>query len=58
MNKKKDEKYLNSKEMMKELKVSSCELMHLRTEGKINYVKKGNAFLYENNDLERMKKKK
>jgi hypothetical protein len=43
----KDPKYLSSKEMMKELKVSSCELMHLRTRGKIKYLKKGNAFFYK-----------
>ncbi len=43
----KDENYLSSKEMMKELKVSSCELMHLRVEGKLDYVKKGNAYFYK-----------
>lgn len=42
----KDEKYLSSKEMMKELKVSSCDLMHLRTDGKLKYIKKGNSYLY------------
>jgi len=40
-------KYLNSKETMKELKVSSCDLMHLREAGKLKYVKKGNAYFYE-----------
>jgi len=40
-------KYLSSKEMMKELKVSSCDLMHLREGGKLKFVKKGNAFFYE-----------
>jgi hypothetical protein len=44
-----DSKYLSSKEMMKELKVSSCELMHLRTNGKLNYIKKGNKYLYRKN---------
>ena len=39
-------KYLNSKETMKELKVSSCDLMHLREAGKLKYVKKGNAYFY------------
>lgn len=41
-------KYLSSKETMKELKVSSCHLMHLRESGKLKYVKKGNAYFYEN----------
>lgn len=38
--------YLSSKEMRKKLKISSCELMHMREAGKLEYVKKGNAFLY------------
>jgi len=40
------DKYLNSKETMKTLKVSSCELMHLRTAGKLKFIKKGNAYFY------------
>lgn len=40
-------KYLSSKETMKELKVSSCDLMHLRVSGKLKYIKKGNAYFYE-----------
>jgi len=40
-------KYLSSKEMKKKLKVSSYKLMHLRTNGKLKYVKKGNAYLYK-----------
>jgi hypothetical protein len=44
--KSKDENYLSSKEMMEELKVSSCDLMHLRTEGKLKFIKKGNSYLY------------
>jgi hypothetical protein len=37
---------LSSEEARKLLKVSSCDLMHLRTAGKLAYTKKGNAFLY------------
>ncbi|WP_299223185.1 hypothetical protein [uncultured Psychroserpens sp.] len=40
-------KYLSSKEAMKALKVSSCDLMHLRQAGKLKYVKKGNAYFYK-----------
>lgn len=40
-------KYLSSKEARKKLKVSSCELMHLREAGKLKFIKKGNAYLYE-----------
>lgn len=43
---------------MKELKVSSCELMHLRIEGKLQYIKKGNAYLYDKNDFKKLRKSK
>lgn len=43
---KKEENYLTNKEAIKELKVQACELMHLRTSGKLDFEKKGNAFLY------------
>lgn len=39
--------YLNSKDTKKKLKISSCELMHLRELGKLKYNKKGNAYFYE-----------
>ena len=35
-----DAKYLKNK-----LKISSCQLMHLRVQGKLKYIKKGNTFL-------------
>jgi len=41
------EKYITSKEAMKELNISSCELMHLRIAGKLKYFKKGNSFMYK-----------
>ncbi|MCY4561357.1 MAG: hypothetical protein OXC03_03400 [Flavobacteriaceae bacterium] len=44
---KKDEIFLSSKEMMKELKISSCELMHQGENGKLEYLKKGNAYFYK-----------
>lgn len=43
-------KYSNSKETMKSLKVSSCELMHMRVSGKLKFVKKGNAYFYEKSE--------
>ena len=42
-----ESKYLNSKETRKKLKISSCELMHIREEGKIEFIKKGNAYYYK-----------
>jgi hypothetical protein len=38
--------WLTSNEVLKVLKIKSCDLMHLRVEGKLEYKKKGNAFLY------------
>lgn len=38
--------WLKSKEVMKTLKISACDVMHLREEGKLKFTKQGNAFLY------------
>lgn len=38
--------FLSSKEMKAILKVTDCDLMHLRTANKLQFQKKGNAFLY------------
>jgi hypothetical protein len=43
---------ISSKEAKKELKISDCDLMHLRVEGKIRFEKKGNAFFYDKRDIE------
>jgi hypothetical protein len=39
--------WLSSKEMQKSLKISDCELMHLRSAGKLQFKKLGNAFMYQ-----------
>ena len=44
---KEETKYLTSKEMSKELKISACDLMHIREAGKLKFIKKGNAYFYE-----------
>ncbi len=38
--------YFSSTEMKTLLKISDCELMHLRTTGKLQYQRSGNAYLY------------
>jgi hypothetical protein len=38
--------WLNSKQTMKLLKLSSCELMHLRQAGKLKFEKRGNSYFY------------
>lgn len=45
--------WLTSKETMRILKVSSCELMHRRERGELPFKKKGNSYLYniETNDI-------
>jgi len=40
------ETWLTSKEAKKILKVSDCQLSHLRNDGKLVFMKKGNAFQY------------
>ena len=50
-----NKKYSNSKDTMKQLNISSCKLMHLRTDGKLNYIKKGNSYLYSIADIKGLK---
>jgi len=46
------EKFIHkSTDAKKLLKVSDCKLMHLREEGILRAVKKGNAFLYHEDDI-------
>jgi len=52
--------YITSKEAKKVLKVSDCHLAHMRTQGKLPFIKKGNAYMYETMglDIELEKRKK
>ncbi len=47
--------WLSSKKAKNVLKVSDCHLSHLRNEGKLVFMKKGNAFLYSLQHIERFK---
>jgi hypothetical protein len=38
--------WLSSKQAMKLLKLSSCEMMHLRQAGKLKFEKRGNSYFY------------
>lgn len=40
------ERWLSSKEAKKALKISDCQLMHLRLAGKLQFRKAGNRFFY------------
>lgn len=48
-------KYLTSKEAKKELKVQDCDLAHIRNSGKLQFTKKGNAYLYSLESIEKFK---
>jgi hypothetical protein len=48
--------WLKSGDVQKELKIDSCELMHLRVDGELSFKKEGNAYLYERKDVDRVKK--
>lgn len=39
--------WLTSKETQKRLKISGCDLMHLRVSGKLKFKKQGNAYYYQ-----------
>lgn len=49
-----EELWLNSKDVLKALKISSCELCHLRQAGKLQFQKRGNAFLYASKAVKSM----
>lgn len=42
--------WLSSKETQKALKITGCELMHLRQSGKLKFKKQGNAYFYQINE--------
>ncbi len=50
--------WLTSKEAERALHVDSCELMHLRVEGRLNFQKKGNAFMYAKADVDKLRAEK
>lgn len=58
MSKAEEQKYLTSKEAKVVLKVQDCDLMHLRTSGKLRFTKKGNAFMYLRKSIEEFLKGK
>jgi hypothetical protein len=49
------QEFLTSKEAKVELKVQDCDLAHIRNAGKLQFTKKGNAYLYSKESIERLK---
>jgi hypothetical protein len=56
--KKNSDRWLTSTEAKKELRISSCGLMHNRDAVKLRFQKQGNAFFYAKEDVERMRRDK
>lgn len=52
----KKKKWLSSKETQKEGKIKSCDLMHYRIQGKLEFQKKRNAYFYSEESVEKIKK--
>lgn len=48
-------KWLSSKEAQKIAKIKGCDLMHHRTQGKLDFEKRGNAFFYSEESIEKLK---
>ena len=51
-------KYLTSKEAKAALKVQDCDLAHIRNAGKLQFTKKGNAYLYLKESIDSYKTQK
>lgn len=47
-------KWLSSREAKEISKIKSCDLMHYRIEGKLEFKKKGNAFFYSKESVEKL----
>jgi hypothetical protein len=52
---KQNKNWLSSAEALKIIKIKSCDLMHYRTQGKLEFEKRGNAFFYSRESLEKLK---
>jgi len=49
-------KWLTSKEAIAAAKIKSCDLMHYRQAGKLNFIKQGNSFLYDKESVIKLNK--
>jgi DNA-binding transcriptional MerR regulator len=53
-----DTEWLRSAEVCKSLRISTCDLAHLREDGFIRAEKRGNAYYYSAKDVEALRGKK
>ena len=49
-----EKKWLSSKDTIKKAKIKDCDLMHYRLQGKLEYEKKGNAYFYSEDSVEKI----
>lgn len=49
-------KWVKSSDARKIVKASTCDLSHMRQDGKIQYKKEGNSYLYKASDLQKIAK--
>jgi len=47
--------WLSSKEAQKKAKIKGCDLMHYRVQGKLEFEKRGNAYFYSKESVEKIK---
>ncbi|WP_298754859.1 MerR family transcriptional regulator [uncultured Psychroserpens sp.] len=52
----KEKKLVSSKEAKKMANLKSCDLMHYRQQGKLDFEKRGNAFFYSEESVKKLKK--
>lgn len=52
-----EKKWLSSKEVKQKSKIRGCDLMHYRIQGKLEFEKRGNAYFYSEESLNKIKPK-
>ena len=55
IDKEKQTKWVSSIEELKVAKIKSCDLMHYRVQGKLEFVKRGNSCFYSKKSLRNLK---
>ena len=53
-----EKKWLSSKDAVKKAKIKDCDLMHYRVQGKLEFEKRGNAYFYSDESIQKIKKSK
>ena len=51
---KNESRWLSSKEVQRTVNIKGCELMHYRTQNKLDFKKQGNAYLYSPTSVEKL----